>query len=81
MAASMDRMAPSCSSIDRMAPSCSSMPVKRSSTRRSASGSPASRGAAVSARTAEGPLPAAGAAVRFEFRHLAGIELGEALRG
>ena len=49
--------------MDRMAPSCSSMPVKRSSTRRSASGSPASRGAAVSARTAEGPLPAAGAAV------------------
>ena len=35
------------------------MPVKRSSTRRSASGSPASRGAAVSARAAEGPLPAA----------------------
>ena len=44
--------------MDRMAPSCSSMPVRRSSTRRSASGSPASRGAAVSARAAEGPLPA-----------------------
>ena len=39
------------------------MPVKRSSTRRSASGSPASRGAAVSARAAEGPLPAAAVVV------------------
>ena len=45
-----------------MAPSCSSMPVKRSSTRRSAPGSPASRGATSSARAAEGPR-AAGAAV------------------
>ena len=46
-----------------MAPSCSSMPVKRPSTRRSAPGSPASRRDVESARAAEGPLPAAGAAV------------------
>ena len=49
--------------MDRMAPSCSSMPVKRSSTRRSASGSPASRRDVESARAAEGPLPAAAAVV------------------
>ena len=46
-----------------MAPSCSSMPVKRSSTRRSAPGSPASRRDVESARTAEGPLPAAAVVV------------------